>query len=78
MVRPNAYFVIAVLAAKIAGRGNAAELQRATAEAWQEYVRGAGTRLQARLEGGKPFLWMDENAIRARRVKRGEVVVAPP
>jgi hypothetical protein len=77
MVRTNAYFATAVIAATVSARGKAVELQRATAEAWQEYVRGAGTRMQARLGGGKPFLWTDETVNRTRRVKRGEIVVEP-
>jgi hypothetical protein len=55
----------------------AAELQRDTTEAWQEYIRQAGIRLQSSLEGSKPFLWADGAKDRALRVRRGEVVVAP-
>jgi hypothetical protein len=33
--------------------------------------------MQTRLEGSKPFLWVEEAADRARRVKLGEIVVAP-
>jgi hypothetical protein len=33
--------------------------------------------LQARLDSGKPFLWVDEAADRQLRVRRGEVVVTP-
>jgi hypothetical protein len=77
MVCTNSFLAIAVTAALVAAEANAAELQRATADAWQVYVRGAGTRMQARIEGSKPFLWIDETADRARRVKRGEIIVAP-
>jgi hypothetical protein len=77
MVRTNSFLAIAVTAALVAAQANAAELQRSTAEAWQVYVRGAGTRMHARTEGSKPFLWMEETADRARRVKRGEIIVAP-
>jgi hypothetical protein len=52
-------------------------LQRATADAWQEYVRAANARMPARLVGNKPFLWMDEAGNRALPVQRGEIVVAP-
>jgi hypothetical protein len=77
MVRMNVSSAIAVIAAAVTAQANAAELQRATAEAWQVYVRGAGIRMQTRLEGSKPFLWMEETADRPRRVKRGEIVIAP-
>lgn len=78
MVRTKCLFAIAVVVAGGVGtRANAAELQRATADAWQEYVRGADARMQARLEGSKSFLWMDEEPDRARRVQHGEAVVAP-
>jgi hypothetical protein len=53
------------------------ELQSATVDAWQQYLRAADVRLQARLDSGKPFLWVDEAADRQLRVRRGEVVVAP-
>jgi len=77
MVHTNSFLAIAVTAALVAAEANAAELQRATPDAWQVYVRGAGTRVQARIEGSQPYLWIDEMADRARRVKRGEIVVAP-
>jgi hypothetical protein len=77
MVRTKGFFVIAIVAAGVSAPAKAAELQRATSDAWQEYVRGANARMQARLEGIKPFLWVDEAQDRALRVQRGEVVVAP-
>jgi len=77
MVRTKGFFAIAVLAAGVATQANAAELQRATANAWQEYVRGAAARMRARLDGSKSFLWMDEAPDRALRVLHGEAVVAP-
>jgi hypothetical protein len=61
----------------VGARAGAAELQRATVDAWQEYVRAADARMQARLGGGKPFLWLDEAPDRALRVRRNEVIVAP-
>jgi hypothetical protein len=77
MVRTKGFLAIAVIVAGVAAEATAAELQRATADAWQEYVRGAGSRMQARLQGSKPFLWMDEAPDRAVRVQHGEIVVAP-
>lgn len=77
MVRNKGFFAIAVMVAVAAARADAAELQRATSDAWQEYVRQADTRMQARLATGKPFLWMDEAADRSQRVRHGEIIVAP-
>src|ERR1700733_6457819 len=70
-------FVTAVMVVGVGARAGAAELQSATVDAWQEYVRAAGARMQARLGGGKAFLWLDEAPDRALRVRRGEVIVAP-
>lgn len=55
----------------------AAELQPATLAAWQEYVHDADQRTAARLDGKRPFLWIDESPERRQRVQSGEVVVAP-
>lgn len=77
MVRTNCFLAIAVTAGLLAAQANAAELQRATADAWQLYVSEAGIRMQARIERSKPFLWIDEMPDRMRRVKRGEIIVAP-
>lgn len=77
MIYTGGSFAIAAILAAAAVPMNAAELQRATADAWQEYVQREGAHMQARVDGGKPFLWIDEAADRARRVRRGEILVAP-
>lgn len=77
MVRRQGVWVLAVLVAGAATRIDAAELQRATSDAWQEYVKRTGMRMQARLESGSPYLWMNETTERSQRVRRGEVLVAP-
>jgi hypothetical protein len=51
----------------------AAELQPRTVEAFDRYIR----QTEQRLAESKVFLWADENAVRASRVKAGEVVVEP-
>src|SRR5450759_2604166 len=60
------------LAALLALPGCAAEL-KPTVEAFDRYIRET----EQRLADGKVFLWADESADRARRVKAGEVVVEP-
>ena len=77
MVRTNGFLAVALLVAGVPAVANAVELQRTTVDAWREYVRGAAARMQARLNGNRPFLWMDEAPDRALRVQRGETVVAP-
>lgn len=77
MVRTNGFFAIAIVAAGVVAQADAEELQRATADAWQEYVRGAAARMNARLDGRQPFLWIDEAADGAPRLRRGEILVAP-
>src|ERR1051326_5395171 len=78
VARRTSVFLIAAAMAVTVVRADALELRRATADAWQEYLRGVQDRLQARLSGSEQFLWTDDEAERARRVHRGEVVVAPP
>jgi hypothetical protein len=55
----------------------AAELKQETLQAWQDYIRTADSRMQERLDGSVPFLWIDESAERSRRVRAGEIVVTP-
>lgn len=77
MVRATGVFALAGMISGIAIPANSEELQPATIAAWQDYLRGAGARMQARLGGRKPFLWMEDEADRMSRVRRGEVVVVP-
>jgi hypothetical protein len=51
----------------------AAELKPKTLEAFDKYVG----QTEQRLAGSKTSLWADESADRARRARKGEVVVAP-
>jgi hypothetical protein len=55
---------------------NAAELQPETLKAWEEYVRSADSRMQARLHDGHVFLWADEAPGRDWRLTRGEILVS--
>lgn len=57
----------------LTGGLSAAELKPQTSEAFDRYIR----QTEQRLESRKAFLWADESAARARRVKAGEVVVEP-
>jgi hypothetical protein len=77
MTRMTGFFVAAVMVVAVGARLGAAELQIATVDAWQEYLRGADASMQARLDGEKPFLSLDGTPDGAARVRRGEVIVAP-
>jgi len=55
----------------------AAELHAATDAAWEAYVRAADQRMQARLDGAAPFLWIDEESGRSLQVRSGTVLVGP-
>src|SRR5664279_3131508 len=61
------------MAALLALPACAAELKPKTVEAFDGYIRDT----EQRLADSKVFLWADESADRARRVKAGEVVVEP-
>jgi hypothetical protein len=58
------------------GVSGAAELTNETLQAWQDYIRSANLRMEERLHGRLPFLWIDESTDRGRRVRAGEVVVS--
>jgi hypothetical protein len=76
MVKAKAFIAIALLGAMpvvLTGLS----LQTETLSAWGEYIRSADLRMQERLDGRKPFLWIDESTDRRQRVESGEIVVAP-
>jgi hypothetical protein len=77
MIKTKRFLGVAVIVAGFAAQAGAIELNGATVEAWEEYLRGARARMEARLDSGKPFLWIDEASERALRVRNGEIVVAP-
>ncbi len=68
---------LVLLAVGIPGELAAVELQRSTLNAWNDYLRTADLRLQARVDGQRPFLWADEQPDRSSRLRHGEVLVAP-
>ena len=76
-MKSKRFFSLAMVLSIVAARASAVELQSATVDAWQQYLKAADVRLQAQLDSGKAFLWVDEAADRQMRVRHGEVVVAP-
>lgn len=61
----------------LAWTAQAAELKPETLKAWDQYIEGANARMQERVRGDAPFLWMDEVPDRGRQVREGRIVVAP-
>jgi hypothetical protein len=53
------------------------ELQPETITAWNRYIEQAKARMNSRLDARNHFLWIDEKPDRARRVRKGEILVAP-
>jgi hypothetical protein len=68
---------VAILVTSVPGLLSAIDLQPNTLQAWDAYVRTADSRMQARANGQRPFLWADEVADRAARLRRGEILVVP-
>jgi hypothetical protein len=77
MIRTRSFLGLATMVAGFATQAGAMDLEGATVDAWQEYLRGADASMQARLDSDKHFLWADEAADRALRIRNGEIVVAP-
>jgi hypothetical protein len=56
---------------------NAIDLNRETVQAWDAYVLAAKMRMEKRVSGQAPFLWVDGEQDLAQRVRAGEVLVEP-
>lgn len=54
----------------------AADLKPETIGAWERYVQSADAAMQARLQPGHPFLWIDEAPGRRARLRAGELLAA--
>ncbi len=66
---------LALVAAAVTAQ--AAELTPETTEAWDQYVHTVDARMKMRLDGRKPFLWLDEDPSNMQSAREGEVVVSP-
>ena len=74
---PQSLFGAALIAAGATQVLPAAGLQPATLQAWKAYLSEVDVRTEQRAASTNRFLWTDESEERARRVRRGEIVVAP-
>ncbi|MFZ0594688.1 MAG: hypothetical protein WAM39_29795 [Bryobacteraceae bacterium] len=54
----------------------AADLKPGTLNAWNEYIQAEDSRIAERVRSGE-FLWSDQSPDRHRRVRNGEIVIAP-
>jgi hypothetical protein len=54
-----------------------AHLEPVTAQAWDEYIKSATTRMEQRVGPGQSFLWVDEDPERLQKVRAGEIAAAP-
>jgi hypothetical protein len=76
-----AFAILVFLAVPAVSR--ASELKQETLSAWEDYLRTANLRMQRNLrssgirDAGNPFLWIEEQPDRSRRVRQGEILVAP-
>ena len=55
----------------------AAELKPETLSEWNRYIEQVQARMNSRLDARDHFLWVDEQKDRARRVRSGEILIAP-
>jgi hypothetical protein len=77
VISTKSFILLAMVAAGVVRPAHSTDLEPGTIAAWQQYAHSADVRMQARLHTDKPFLWIDETADRALRVRRGEIVVMP-
>ncbi len=56
--------------------GLAADLKPETLAAWDQYIKLSDAAMQARLQPGKPFLWIDEAPGRRGKLRAGEILVS--
>jgi hypothetical protein len=53
----------------------AAELKLEALSAWDRYIHSVDSAMQARLQPGNPFLWIDEKPDRRQQLRAGEILV---
>ena len=67
--------LILVLVLILPSLAGAAKLKPKTERAFTDYVRAAEAEIEQRVTGERKFLWIDEDAARAAKVRAGEVLV---
>jgi hypothetical protein len=56
---------------------NAAEPNPQALASWKDYMAMANTRMQDRLNGKSPFLWVDQDPMRRQQLSLGEIIISP-
>src|SRR5271165_411365 len=69
-------FAILIISAG-AGLNYGAELNQEAIKSWDEYLQSAETQMKERLQGGKPFLWAQEQQCRMALLSEGQIPVEP-
>lgn len=59
------------------GWSYAAELNQLSLVAWDDFIASAKLRMQDRLTGKLPFLWVDEDPGRIQQLSSGQIVISP-
>jgi hypothetical protein len=59
------------------GSSYAAELDQQALAAWENYIASVKVRMQKRLNGKSPFLWVDEDLRRRQQLDSGGIVISP-
>jgi len=65
------------LAAAISQTAGAVTLRPETLQAWDQYIQAESAHQEQRRKPGSTFLWTDETADRAARLRKGEIATAP-
>src|SRR5260370_25306061 len=60
-----------------AASSHAAELNQQALASWQNYITSVKVRMQERLAGKSPFLWVDEDPMRRQQLNSGGIVISP-
>ena len=77
LINRGSFLLIGFSAIFWAANASGTSLKPETLNAWDSYVRCVSLRMEDRLNGGSPFLWIDEAPERAARVRQTEIAVAP-
>jgi hypothetical protein len=76
-VRNRRFWLLGLtLASILHAAPHAAALKPETLDAWGRYVQTADAAMQARLQPGHPFLWVDQMPDGRRQLRGGEILVA--
>jgi hypothetical protein len=76
-VRFRSALLLLLIVFAAVGSSYAAELNQQALTAWENYAASAKVRMQDRLAGKSPFLWVDEDPKRRQRLNSGDIIISP-